>query len=238
MWKPLKASEWKSFKAEKLKKWLEPISLPLSVYEEADRRYNKLMQQKKLLAEEHVKAGESVEDWETAEDPERKVGWRGQKWLSEMLFDLKVAHLPELGIETSLDDHWREIKEKLVDLGLRIQDWIDLKYKWEINPDINIWDFGTVEVKTSFNIKKNAWDSKPSLYLVVVKVCDEEMLEFQVSGWLYGHDVYKLKVQERLLPLYPKAHYFGDAKDLRKPKEFLQKVLEVSKANPKSPARA
>jgi hypothetical protein len=232
----LSPTEWRKFKAEKLKKWLNPVSLQPSIYYEADKRYEKFMQQKKLIAEEKTKAKEPIEEWETKEDPERKVGWRGQKWFSEMLFDLQIPHIAELKIETPFDDKWVKIKEKFIDLGLNLQDWIELKYKFEINPDIYILDFGTVEVKTSINIKKHAWDSNPSLYLVVLKNCDKEMLEFQFLGWLYGHEVYKLKFQEKS-EIYPKAHYFGDVQDLREPKKFLEKVFEVSKAKPQRQSR-
>jgi len=225
--------DWEKFRNEKIKQWLKPVSFTPETYEESDKRYTKFMEQKKLISEEKKKAGTSVKDWETKEDPERKVGWRGQKWFSEMLFDLQVVHETELKAITPFDDKWLEIKEKLFSLGFSLQDWITLKYALEINPDMNIRDFGTIELKTSLNIKKNAWDSNPSLFLVVLKVCDKgKALTFQFLGWLYGYEVYKLKVQEENM-LYPKAHYFvEDIKKLRKPRSFLEMVLNVSRANP------
>ena len=234
-WVSLESGKWRKFKAERLKTWLEPVKLPPSEYEEADERYSKFMQQKLLEVEERKKAGKPVKSWETAEDPERKAGWRGQKWFSIMLRHLRVSHDSELSFKSSFENRWLEIKDKI---GFDFKDWLALKHKWEINPDISIKDFGTIEIKTmkpkaeDFKIKKVAWDHNPSLYLIVLRTCDESMLEFQFIGWLHGHEVYGLKVQPKHWVLYPKTHYYGEAKDLRSPKNFLQRLLNVSRANP------
>jgi hypothetical protein len=223
-----------------LKKWLSPLPLSDHTYSEADERYKTFMKYQRLMAELLKKAGQDYGNHETKEGPERKAGWRAQKWFSEMLFDLQVSHTSELKIP-HLSDQFFEVD--LEQLGLSIQDWRTLYYSIGIGPDINIHKFGTIEVKSMkaetefFNVKKNAWDSNPSLYLVVLRTCDESMQKFQFLGWLYGVEVFRLRVQPKMLGAYWNAHYFDEPKELRKPNDFLRMLFEVSKANPANKKR-
>ena len=229
-WKPLPNQEaWEIFKNAKLRKWLNPVAFPESIYSEADKKYEEFMQQQKLFREFLKKHGERVDSWLLEEKSERKVGFRAQKWFSEMLFDLKVPHDSELKWQTLSENFF---KVDLDELGLTLNEWKEIYYALSTGPDINIDNFGTVEVKSTNNIKKTAWDSNPSLFLVKVKACDKESLSFQFVGWLYGHEVYKLRFQKKEFPLYPKSHYFLEDKELRNPQEFLEKLLEISRAKP------
>jgi hypothetical protein len=239
-WKPLPLKEWRKFKAERLKKWLEPVELDEDIYKEADERYENFMRYKKLMAELLKKTGLEIDEWELKEDPERKAGWRAQKWFSEMLFDLQVVHTPEFKLPHLSEQFF---KVDLEQLGLSINDWRTLYYSLGIGPDINIHNFGTIEVKNMklgteiFNVKKNAWDQNPSLYLTVLRTCDESMLTFQFVGWLSGMQVYGLKVQSKIYGVYSKSHYFGKPKELRKPESFLRMLFGISRANPSSGKR-
>lgn len=231
---PFPPKEWRKFKAEMLEKWLKPVNLPDDYYREADEKYETFMRQKRLMAQLLRKHGEKIDSWELKEGSERKAGWRAQKWFSEMLFCLRVTHWSDLKTP-SLSDQFFEIDLKK--LGIPLYEWKNLYYYFGIAPDINISDMGTVEIKSMevgaevFDVKKRSWESRPSLYLAVLRTCDESMCTFQFLGWLYGVEVYKLKVQEADR-FYPKTHYFGEPKELRKPKSFLKMLFRVSRANP------
>jgi hypothetical protein len=233
MWKPLPPTEWRKFKAEKLKKWLNPVSLDSYTYKKADERYENFMKQKRLMKELLEELGEKVSDWELKAGPERKAGWRGQEWFFNLLMDLQVANIPELKTPYLSEEFF---KVDLKKLGLTTQDWRSLYYNLGIGSDINIFNFGTIEIKTMkaeaerFNVKKDSWDSRPSLYLAVLRNYDKEMLEFQFLGWLYGMQVYKLRVQPEN-KFYP-AYYFGELKELRKPEAFLKMLFKISRAKP------
>lgn len=235
-WKPFPSRLWNKFKNKMIEKYLNPVPLSSETYTEADKKYEKFMRQKKLMKELLEKLGENVDYWTIEEDLKRKAGFRAQKWFSEMLFDLRVRHGSELKT-FGLSEHF--FQADLKQIGLDINDWKTLYYKLGIGPDIRIEWFGTVEIKSIkpdsdiYNVKKVPWDSQPSIYLVVLRICDEEMLTFQFMGWLYGFEIYELKVQPSNNLLYPVEHYYGNVKELRSPKTFLEKLLKISRANPK-----
>jgi hypothetical protein len=194
---------WEKTKNKRLEQCLKPYTLVEGDLKEPDNAFNRL---KEEIAKRNPK---TVDEWLQKEGTERSGGFRAQKCFSEMLFTLKVGHDSEL------------------------------KY---LNPDFDfkVSRIGTIEVKhipfgkevSIFNIKESAWKNKPSLYLAVLKGCDEDLKTFQLAGWLYGHEVFQLNYQPKDKPLYPRAHYWGTIDDLRRPKTLLKILLEVAWDNP------
>jgi len=242
MWKPFETlKEWRKFKAEKLKKWLEAVELDKRNYREADTNYKTFMQNKKFVWEMRKNVGLKVSPWEKVKDPKRLGGFRGQKWFDEMLWDLKVAHGCDFKTSSPLSQsQWSQLLQKIKEFKFTPQRafdiWEKMKNQMEMNFDIYI-DLGPVEVKTipfegseEVNIKKTPWDSKPSTYLAVVKTLDKNMLSFQFVGWVYGYEVFKLPEvdpRQRGRPRYYRCENF------RAPKNLLDMLLEISKYNPK-----
>ena len=212
------------------------------MYEEADAKYEEFMTQLRKEAKFLKKYGGEIDLWKLKEGPKRKAGFRAQKWFFEMLMDLNVVSSSELKAKTySLPD---KLSDKLLRFDLRklelsLDEWKELYYKVAIKPDIDIQKLGRVEIKCIgpddeiFKIKKIAWNHNPSMFVVVVRRCDEDLTEFQFLGWLYGFEVYSLELEKADGYSTHADFYFGKLKQLRKPKMFLKKLLQASKANPK-----
>jgi len=126
--------EWKEFRAEMLEKWLNPFRFEKGIYEEADKKYEEFRAQKKLEWQERKKAGFKVNPWEEKEDPMRLGGFRGQKWFSEMLWNLSVIpHYSELKAPSFLTlPQWKELKQRIEECGFKpkeeSQKWLAMKY--------------------------------------------------------------------------------------------------------------
>lgn len=240
--KRLSSEEWKNFKAEKLAKWVKPVRL--EDYEEADLKYKEFIENKKTEANYLHKLGIETERWIIEEGEKRKAGFRAQKWFSELLFDIEVTHWPELKRNSFMTiQEWLLLLDKMLKIMPNeetVKRWKAIKNKVEIGFDIEIPKFGPIEVKAVphnedyVNIKKLAWDSKPSSYLVVIKQCDEAMETFQFIGWLYGHEVFQLPVETILTKLLGRPEFYVcNLRKLKKPENFIKKLLKISRKNPK-----
>jgi len=245
--------DWKKFKREMLEKWLGEVKLNTEVYREADKKYEEFKKAKELEFEERRKVGLKIGSWEKAEDPERFGGFRGQKWFDEMLWELEIfPHHSDLKAGSLLTlEQWSLLRQKIEEMGLASQEacqkWLAIRNRVEIGFDIEVYKLGHFEIKTlpfkifrgkreevtDINIKATPWHSKPSTYLCVIRTCDQSMETFQLVGWLYEHEVFKLPEAEDVARMLDRpSFYYVEVKDLHSPKKLLEMFLRLSKRNP------
>jgi hypothetical protein len=178
-------------------KWLKPKKLSGQSLDQADSKYQMFIEEMRKKAEEKRKRGEDVDDHLLSDDPERKAGFRGQKWIDQMLFDMGIPH----------NTYWRDDLPDTVVWGFG-------SLETKAIPEIE---------RSYVDIKKSAWEIHPAIYLTVVKICDSTHETFQFVGWLYGHQVYDLEFIPKGAA-HPRASYRAQISDLNDPRRFLKKL--------------
>lgn len=216
-----------------VKEWLKPINYEDVAFGEAKKKHDELMEQNKIVYQALKNAGEPVKEWMIKEEPKRLHGLQAQKCFCEILWALEINHGSELKHPPNKTvKKIIENQEALTKIGFTIKEWITIKYKLEIKPDIYIKHFGTIEIKNVepkekiVNIKYRAWNNNPSTYLCVMKRHNNT---FQFIGWLHGYQVFKLPYQPKSqIPYYPTAFYYTKLSKLHKPLRFMRKLHKVS----------
>ena len=153
--------EWIEFENQNLEKWLSQQDLEEFRLKEPDEHYGKVM---KEIASKNITDKSS---WKTEDTPERKGGFRGQKYFYECLMDMEVNCTSEFKADTNGHDI---IVESLA-----------------ATFDVKIMAYG----KDYANIK-DTWKKNPSKYYIFVKACNPEYTKFQFVGWLNDDDIPKL----------------------------------------------
>jgi hypothetical protein len=190
-----------------VQKWLRPHGWEGLEYRFAESRAEEFfrMVQKKEQAEdfEWLQQRGVVKVWKHKDKTGILRGFRGEDWVRCMIEDFGVPVYQPL---------------------IEAQEHYDLV--------VNL--LGTIEVKTSkfeddFIGIKSTFLKRPSIYVVALKTCDEDSSTFQFMGWLYGHEVYKLKLNTKM-PYEP--CFTPSFEELHRPIDFFKELIEISKYNP------
>jgi hypothetical protein len=199
--------KFEAWKEEIIQKWLKPHRWEELTYHFAESKtedFLKMVQEKEQAEDlKWLQERGIVKTWKHEDKTGILRGFRGEEWVRSMIEDFGVSvYQPRLE------------EQEIYDLVVHL--------------------LGTLEVKTSkvgydFIGIKSTFVKRPSIYVIGLKTCDEDLSTFQFMGWLYGHEVYKLKLN-RKMPYEP--CFTPSFEELHKPTDFFKELIEISKYNP------